>query len=217
MLHAYASPSKSTTAKFVFSFAVFIALSDSTSAIIDSAIGSIIIAVAVLLTHMLRNAAAIMNPIIIDFGFVPTNLRMFNAILLWRFVRSIASAIMNPPMNKYIKGFAKGVVASATELTFSIGNRTIGSSAVAGIGIASVTHHVAISTPTAATLHPETLSPSGGGIISIIKKIKNPIVSPSLCLQKKLRKTPLINLFLPRAFLAIEPGILLFKYFTKNE
>ena len=82
MLHAYASPSSTTIAKFDFKFASAMFFLVSTRAIIESAIGSIIIAVAVLLTHMLKNAAAIMNPIIIDFGFVPTNLRMFSAILL---------------------------------------------------------------------------------------------------------------------------------------
>ena len=80
-------------------------------------------------------------------------------------------------------------MASDTELTCKIGNRTIGRSAVAGIGIASVTHQIAINSATAATRQAEISKVFGGGIRIIMKKTKKPKVSPSLCLQKNFLKT----------------------------
>ena len=64
------------------------------------AIGNIIIAVAVLDTHMDKNAVAIINPPIKAFGEVPTTEIIVSAIRLCKFHFSNASANINPPINK---------------------------------------------------------------------------------------------------------------------
>ena len=60
------------------------------------------------------------------------------------------------------------------------GNSTIGSRAVAGIGIASVTHQTAISTAMAATLKPCADMPSGSGIISTSTNSTGPSNKPTM-------------------------------------
>ena len=116
--------------------------------------GNIITVVAVLLTHMLIKAVAIIKPPITATGLVPTALTVRSAILRCNPQRCIASAIINPPMNKKIRSFAYGDVASSMLTTPKIGNSAIGKSAVAGSGRASVTHHVAIKIPTAIVITP---------------------------------------------------------------
>jgi hypothetical protein len=82
------------------------ACSRSSSWITDSAIGSIITTVAVLLTHMLSAAVAPMNPAIRLAGRVPTRLMIVSAMRrcspqLWS-----AAAMMKPPMKRKITGLA---------------------------------------------------------------------------------------------------------------
>jgi hypothetical protein len=72
----------------------------------ERAIGSIIMAVAVLLTHILRRAAATINPKIIDLGATPTLDTITRATLRCKSHFSIAMARMKPPKNKNINGLA---------------------------------------------------------------------------------------------------------------
>ena len=60
-------------------------------------IGIIIIAVAVLDTHIDNSAVAIMKPAIRRVGFTPTRSTMWMAMRLCRFHRCNASANRNPP------------------------------------------------------------------------------------------------------------------------
>lgn len=57
-------------------------------------------AVAVLETHILRNAVASMKPAITRVALVPIARTVNSAIRRCRFHRCIASAIRNPPMNR---------------------------------------------------------------------------------------------------------------------
>ena len=66
----------------------------------DNAMGSIIRVVAVLEIHMLRAAVATMNPASSLRGCPPAATRMCSANRRWRFHRSSARAIKNPPRNK---------------------------------------------------------------------------------------------------------------------
>ena len=63
-------------------------------------------AVAVLETHMLRNAVTAMKPPTIARGRAPTSRRTKNAIRLSSPQRSIASPMMNPPMKRKITSAA---------------------------------------------------------------------------------------------------------------
>src|SRR5690606_39656479 len=106
----------------------------------DRPMGSIMIAVAVLLTHMLMKAVAIMKPPIWWLGLLPTASNTLSAMRLCRFQRCMASPRTKPPMNRNMVGLAQGVVAWATVRRPSAGTSTLGSREVAGIGIASVDH-----------------------------------------------------------------------------
>ena len=68
--------------------------------------GNIIIVDAVLLTHMLIKAVAIINPAIILLGLVPDKDKIFKAILLCNPQASIADAIIKPPKNNKTSGCA---------------------------------------------------------------------------------------------------------------
>ena len=68
--------------------------------------GNIIKAVAVLFTHILITADAMMNPIMIEVGLAPRRFNIFNAIRLCKFHVCIPMARINPPINKKIIGFA---------------------------------------------------------------------------------------------------------------
>lgn len=59
-----------------------------------------------------------------------------------------------------------------------MGNSTSGSSAVAGIGIASVSHQIAIRVATAAVLQPNGSSPGGAGRSNITRETAGPAQSP---------------------------------------
>ena len=69
---------------------------------IDSAIGTIIAAVAVFDTHMLTNAVAPMMPATIAAGRVPTSFSVWNAIRRSSPQRWIASASTKPPRKRKI-------------------------------------------------------------------------------------------------------------------
>ena len=62
----------------------------------ESAMGSIISAVAVLLTHMLRKADATRKPAMIRLGFTPMWAIRLIAMRRWRFHRSMARAMRKP-------------------------------------------------------------------------------------------------------------------------
>ena len=66
----------------------------------DSTIGTIIAAVAVFETHMLRNAVAPMVPATIALGRVPTSRSVKKAMRRSRPQRAIASAITKPPRKR---------------------------------------------------------------------------------------------------------------------
>lgn len=78
----------------------------ATSASTESAIGSIISAVAVFDTHIEMNPVAIMTPSTIRLGVVPTTRRVSSAIRRCRCHFCIAIAIRNPPMNRKTIGSA---------------------------------------------------------------------------------------------------------------
>jgi hypothetical protein len=136
--------------------------------------GNIISAVAVLLTHMLRKADAIMNPIIIDNGLTPTKEIMRKAILLCKLDFCIAMAIMKPPIKRKIIEFAYGAVATPTGAIPSTGNSIIGSREVAGMGMASLIHQKAIRTATAVVFHASGSIPAGTGNNKIRQKSTGP-------------------------------------------
>jgi hypothetical protein len=114
--------------------------------------GSIIIAVAVLLIHMLMNPVANMNPRIIPFPEVPVIRMRFNAMRHAGDVFPRARAIIKPPRKRKIIGFAYGAAASRIFKTPNNGNTQSGIKEVTGIGTASATHQVTIQAATARTL-----------------------------------------------------------------
>lgn len=63
-------------------------------------------AVAVLLTHMLNNAAAVMNPPTTDAGVGLTHFKIVNATRLCRLEDCIAKAMRNPPRKRNTNGLA---------------------------------------------------------------------------------------------------------------
>ena len=73
---------------------------DSDRSTTDSAIGTIIAAVAVFDTHMLMNAVAPMMPATMDAGRVPTSRSVWNAIRRSRPQRWMDSASTKPPRNR---------------------------------------------------------------------------------------------------------------------
>ena len=102
---------------------------------------------------------AIMNPPIIAFGFVPTARMVCSVIRRCRPQRCIASASMNPPMNRKMRSFAYGAAASSIPSTPVMGKSISGSRAVAASGSASVTHQTAMSRPIATVARPPSDSP----------------------------------------------------------
>ena len=66
----------------------------------ETPIGTIITAVAVFETHMLRNAVASMNPPMTRVALVPIARTVSSAMRRCRFHRCMASAIRKPPMNR---------------------------------------------------------------------------------------------------------------------
>lgn len=76
----------------------------SYSEITDSAIGTIMRDVAVLLTHMLSTAAESMKPPMIDAGFALIRCKISKAIRLCKLHDCSAKAIKNPPRKRKING-----------------------------------------------------------------------------------------------------------------
>src|SRR6056297_2792551 len=111
---------------------------------IASPIGTIIIEVAVLEIHIDKAPVATINPKMIFSVLVPIKEIIHNAIRLCKFQRCIARAMINPPINRKIvsEPYEEAVVSISSPPVR--GNNMIGNKDVAGIGIASVIHQVAI-------------------------------------------------------------------------
>ncbi len=73
---------------------------------IDRPIGSMTIAVAVLLTHMLRKAVTAMIPAMIPRGLEPAKRRTESARRRSSFQTCMARASRNPPRKRKIRGWA---------------------------------------------------------------------------------------------------------------
>lgn len=117
----------------------------------ETPIGSIITAVAVLDTHMLRKPVAIMNPAMTRVERVPIARTVSSAIRRCRFHLCMAIAMRNPPMNRKMMLFPYWAPTSSTEMSWpNTGNAMSGTSAVAGMGMHSVIHQIPSSTATAA-------------------------------------------------------------------
>jgi hypothetical protein len=158
-LEAYAILSMTQSEKFL-TFLVDIFMFETT-AITETAIGNIIMVVAVLLSHMLIKPVEKINPSNILLPPVPVKRMIFNAILLCRFHFSMPSPIMNPPMKRKITSFEYEIATSENLEMPSKGNITNGNNATTGIGIASVIHHTIIIAATARTLHGVGANASG--------------------------------------------------------
>lgn len=118
---------------------------------------------AVLLIHMLRKAALPRKPATSRRGAVPTAPMIVSASLRWSPQRSIAAAMRKPPRNRKMIGLEYATAVSSIEPTPRSGKSASGSRPVAGIGIASVIHRIAIAAPHAAVRQPVTSRPGGGG------------------------------------------------------
>ena len=70
------------------------------------------------------------------------------------------------------------IVTWLVDMIFKTGNNTMGSTAVTGIGIASVIHQIAISKAIAAILFANTGIPESGIKYRKLKKISNPDINP---------------------------------------
>jgi hypothetical protein len=68
--------------------------------------GTIMMVVAVLLSHIESTAVASMNPPTSRLGAAPTAFRMVRAMRRCRFQRSTALAMRNPPRKRKISGCA---------------------------------------------------------------------------------------------------------------
>ena len=119
--------------------------------------------VALFEIHIESTAPATMKPPTIPAGLVPPRLTMFRAILLCNCHRSTDVAMMKPPRSINTIGLEYGLAATAIGITPEIGKITSGNIAVTGIGIASVTHHVAIRTTNDTTIQEWASRPSGIG------------------------------------------------------
>jgi hypothetical protein len=118
--------------------------------ITESAIGTIIIAVAVFDTHIDKNHVVIMNPKRIFRGLVPNNIRVIKAIRRCKFHFSIARATIKPPIKRKITWLKYSAETSIPLIIPKRGNMATGKSAVIARGIASVIHQIAIRSATAA-------------------------------------------------------------------
>src|SRR5699024_6567018 len=103
------------------------------------------------------------------------------AIRLCKFHFSIARAIMKPPINRKIVSSPYDDVVAPMSNPFVNGNRIIGSREVAGIGIASVIHQMAIQIVLASTAWPSEDRPSGEKNINVKIKNNGPAISPINC------------------------------------
>jgi hypothetical protein len=145
--------------------------------------GTIMIAVAVLEIHIERKAAATMNPRMSRRGPPPMRRMMTRAMRRWSPHRSMARAIMKPPMNrKMVLLTYSGAVSRPLRMP-SMGNSTMGSRAVANRGMASVIHHAAMSTATAAIRPAVAPSPPGSAPSRTARHSIGPRASPTFWMR----------------------------------
>ncbi len=115
-----------------------------------SAIGSIMRVVAVFEIHIDKPLVATIKPAMSLVGWFPNTASTFNAILLCKPQRSMAKAIMKPPIRRKTTEFMYWLATDFVEEIPSSGNNARGKRAVAARGTASVIHRTAIKTATAA-------------------------------------------------------------------
>src|SRR5699024_7776837 len=154
----YATPNSSDAANFLP--AAFSSM-ERTRFKIDTAIGTIMTAVAVFDTQAEMKAEAIIKPSTIWDGFVPTSRIVSSATRRCRLDFSVARPRMTPPMTKKITVPAYGAAISSMVPIPNSGNNTSGRSDVTGIGAASVIHQMAIHSAQPATARPSKDSESG--------------------------------------------------------
>ena len=90
-----------------------------------------------------------------------------------------AAAMTKPPRNRKMTGLAYGAAARSMGMRSSKGSSSNGRRAVADSGIASVIHHVAMSTAIADTFHAAGSMASGGGAAKTIAPKMSPRNKPS--------------------------------------
>ena len=109
-----------------------------------TAMGIIMMAVAVLEMNMLTNAGPAQKPSRRKRGFIfspPKASSVFNARRLWQLYFSTASARMKDPRKREIVSFMYALATSSAVVIRSKGKRNMGRSAVMATGTASVSHH----------------------------------------------------------------------------
>ena len=93
----------------------------------------------------------------------PKNNKILIATLLWRLLLSKPWAIIKPPSNKKIIGFAYGVETSLKDISDRVGMNMSGKSAVIDNGIALEIHQKDIRNKRLATNHEFSDKLAGGG------------------------------------------------------
>lgn len=141
--------------------------------------GIIITVVAVLEIHMDKNAVAIINPRMRRFGVSPMTAMITRAILLWRCHRCMAKAMKNPPMNRKMRGLAYGAAAVFASEICKRGKNATGRRDVAGMGMASVIHQVAMRSAMAAIFWASGVIPAGVGTMKRMAKMRGPRKRPT--------------------------------------
>src|SRR5699024_4324364 len=147
---------------------------DRTRFRIETAMGTMITAVAVFDTQAEMKAEAIMRPKTIWEGFVPTNLMVHNATRRCKLDFSVASPSTTPPMTRKITVLAYGAATSPRSPIPNSGKSTSGSNDVTGIGAASVIHQMAIH-----RAQPATAFPSKDSVSGRISPRMSPAIGPS--------------------------------------
>ena len=109
---------------------------------------------------------------------------IFNAIRLCKFHFSMAIAKINPPIKRYIYLLPYEAVVSFRDKPPLIGKRTIGKSAVAAIGNASVIHQIATQTADAKTAFPSIDKPSALKNSRIIVNKVGPKINPIVFFER---------------------------------
>ena len=152
-----------------------------TAASTAPAIGSIMTVVAELLTHIETNdvTASIANSRRDGFGLVRDSTA--SATRRCRSHFSNAAPISAPPSTRNSTGVMYCEATASGFATPSSGNSRNGRLPVSVTGTASVNHHTAISSATAAVRQPARLSPSGGDNSSITRHRPLPSQKPIRC------------------------------------
>src|SRR5699024_85435 len=154
----YATPNSSDAANFL---PVALSSMERTRFRIETAIGTIMTAVAVFETQAEMKAEAIIRPSTICEGLVPTRRIVRSATRRCRLDFSVARPRITPPMTKKITVPAYGAATSSMVPMPNSGNSTNGSNDVTGIGAASVIHQIAIHRAQPATARPSKYSEPG--------------------------------------------------------